>query len=143
MRHLYASVDAFVEAFDRKIVDFLDKNRESIVRQIREKAKRPVEDAEVERILSGLGDSIYDAVQLDPAQLDRFANFYVGDAKLHEMIDGLIEGEVSFPKPLAASSAPSDVAASIRALAEEVRTGACSLADARCRLDQICCGLCG
>lgn len=143
MRHLYASVDAFVKAFDDKIVKFLDKNRESIVRQIREKAKRPVEDSEVENILSGLGDRIYDAIQLDPAQLDRFANFYVDDSKLHKMIEGMIEGEVSFPKPLAASTTPGDVVAAIRALAEDVRTGACSIADARCRLDKLCCGLCG
>lgn len=141
MRHVYASVDAFVDVFDKKIVGFLDKNRESIVRQFREKAKRPVEDAEVEKFLANLGDQIYDAVQLDPSQLDRFANFYVGDAKLHEMIDGLIEGEVAFPKPIAASSPP-DLANEIRAVAEAVRTGACSAAEARCRLDKLCCGLC-
>lgn len=142
MRHVYASVDAFVEGFDKKIVGFLDKNRESIIRQIREKAKRPVEDAEVEKLLSSLGDQIYDSVQLDPAQLDRFADFYVSDVKLHELVEGLIEKEVAFPKSLAASS-PVDLASELRAIAEAVRTSACSVADARCRLDKLCCGLCG
>lgn len=102
MRNLYASADAIFRAFDDRIVGFLDKNRKAIEKEYRSVAGRPVSDSEISSFLSGLGDAIYDRIDVDPAQLDRFVGFYVNDSRLQQMVSDAIESSV-VGRPVAAS----------------------------------------
>jgi hypothetical protein len=102
MKKILASADVIFGLFDEKINNFLTKNKQSIFRQFREKVRRPVDDSELELFYDSLGDDIYDMIDLDERQLDRFVSFYVSDAKMHEMVDSLIESQ-SFPRPFNSS----------------------------------------
>jgi polyhydroxyalkanoate synthesis regulator phasin len=91
MRHLYATVDAFMEAFDNKIVKYIDSHRSQIKSDFEAKAKRDVSEEELDSLFRNLGDLIYDNIELDPNQLERFVNFYVNDQKLGDMVDDVVD----------------------------------------------------
>ncbi len=120
MKRRYASVDAFVQVFDDKISKYLDKNRKAIELEYKEKAGAPVQDAEIQSFLQGLGDAIYEQIQLDPAQLERFANFYVGDDKMQKMVSSAVDSSNAFPRAAGDYSSPGEIANQLRLVASHI-----------------------
>ena len=86
-----ASADAIFQAFDRQIDTWVGKNRPQLVDRYRKAAGRPVEDSELNSFLNGLGDRLYEDIQLDPGATKRFVEFHASDQKLWQMADDLVE----------------------------------------------------
>jgi len=107
-----ASGDDVFQAFDSAIESYLTKNRQAIDKEFRSRAGRPVQDSEVDALIQGLGDSLYDSIKPDPAHLKRFVDFYVSPDKLQKAVSEAIEA--------AAEYAPGRAAADLRAIADAV-----------------------
>lgn len=99
-----ASADEVFQAFDRKIEDYLKKNRSAIESRYKSLAGRPVDGAELDSFMSSLGDSLYDGVKLDPQHLARFVDFYVGDERLGKIVDEAVEAAATNYGPARAAS---------------------------------------
>lgn len=98
-----ASGDAVFQAFDQAIESYLTKNRQAIEKEFRAAAGRPVQDSEVDSFIQGLGDSLYETVQPDPAHVKRFVDFYVSPDKLQKAVTTAIEGAVAYSPGRAAA----------------------------------------
>jgi len=98
-----ASGDAVFEAFDKAIESYLAKNRAAIEKEYKAAAGRPVQDSEIDSFISGLGDSVYSGISIDPGHLKRFVDFYVGDDKMQKVVSAAIEQATQYPPARAAS----------------------------------------
>jgi hypothetical protein len=123
MKAINASADTFVEALDNKITTFLHKNKTAIIKEYREKAGRGVPDNEVNQFLSELGDRIYESITLDPAQLDRFINFYANDDKLQKFVSESIDSLNVYPR---AAASPEKISGLLKAMATQINQSATS-----------------
>lgn len=105
-----ASADAVFEAFDKKIEDYLRRNRKAIEQQYKSAAGRPVDAPEFDSFFSGLGDALYAGIQPDPQHLSRFVDFYAGDQKLEQAVGALVESAATAYAPGRAASAIASIA---------------------------------
>lgn len=103
MRRTNASGDEVFKAFDSAIESYLTQNRQAIVKEFRAAAGRQVQDSEVDSFVQGLGDSLYNAVQPDPAHVKRFVDFYVSPDKLQKAVTSAIEAASAYTPGRAAS----------------------------------------
>ncbi len=132
MRRTTASGDDVFKAFDDAIETYLTKNRKAIEQEYRKVAGKPVSDADVDSLVQGLGDSIYQSVALDPSHVKRFVDFYVSDDKLQKAVSSAIERATS--TAYSPDRAASDISAVADALDRASRPSASKLAAAISRI---------
>lgn len=116
-----ASADAVFQAFDHQIDAWVGKNRPQLTDRYRKAAGRPVQDQELNSFLDGLGDRLYEGIQLDPGAMKRFVEFHASDQKLGQMADDMIEdaalsGRLPAPPLAQAASGPSELARRVAAV---------------------------